>query len=386
MLDIDADLGYYLCNGVTFMSKVDACIYASSVKKPIEWIFHQDIFSKYPWHIEPQESLDYFYDKRARELRERYDYIILNYSGGVDSNNMLESFARQGLHIDEIVTNHLTKATESTMVLDPRVRSSWNLNAEYKLHVVHRLNEIQNRLPRTKITSLDVSDSVFKDIEKYKEEDWTLHRCGQLSPTTPLRHNYFYFSEVKKQLDKNLKVGVIQGVDKPITLLDNDNFYFMFTDIATGMTTPGYYNEEYENVKTELFYWSVETMPMVCKQVHTVKRWLEERPARQQYWSNASWAVSRLYHEKFLRNIVYTTWNNDWYQADKGINWWHTEFDDWFRNNKQYEKHYANWERGIKTLVNMIPDYIIYKDGVPDGLKKFQQRYFVGKLKNLYKA
>jgi hypothetical protein len=382
---IDPDLGYYVCNGVSFSSKVDACIYATTVKKPIEWIFHQDKFSTYPWHIEPEESLDYFYDKRARELREKYDYLILNYSGGSDSNNILESFIRQNLHLDEIVTNHITKATENLIVLDPKVKNSWNLNAEYKLQALPRLQYITDKFPRTKITALDVSDSIINDINKYDDANWVLHRSEQLSPINPLRFNYFYYSQIKKQFDKNLKIAVIQGVDKPITSIKDGEFSFSFSDVATNMTTINNFNTDYENVKTELFYWSSETMPMICKQVHSIKRWLEERPPRQQFWLHGNFATARLYHEKFLRNIIYTTWNSDWFQVDKGVSWWHTEFDTWFRTNTNFKKQYENWERGINYLETLIPQFITYKDNRPDGLIKYRQTYHIGKLKNLYK-
>ena len=80
----------------------------------MDWIFHDDAFSKYPWHIEPEASLDQLYDARARQLREKYDYVVLSYSGGSDTHNILESFIRQGLHIDEIVTNHMTTATQAS--------------------------------------------------------------------------------------------------------------------------------------------------------------------------------------------------------------------------------------------------------------------------------
>jgi hypothetical protein len=380
---IDPDLGYYLCNGISFSSKVDACIYSSTVKKPIEWIFHNDVFSRYPWHIEPEESLDYFYDKRVRELREKYDYLILNYSGGSDSNNILESFARQKIHLDEVVTNHMTKATESVMAYDENVKKSWNLNAEYKLQTLPRLQSIKDRMPNTKITTLDVSDSIFEDLQQYREVGWVLHRSEQLSPINPLRFNYFYFSEVKKQFDKDLKIAVIQGVDKPCISIENGEFYFSFSDRATNMTTINNFNKDYDNVKTELFYWSIDTMPMICKQAHTVKKWLEERPERQPSWIKGGWVASRLYHEKLLRNIIYTTWNDSWFQVDKGLWWWHTEFDTWFRNDRRFEKPYEGWNRGIDYLVDLIPDYINYVRGTPDGLKPCTHRYHIGRLKNI---
>lgn len=148
---IDTDLSYYTCNGINFVSKINACIYSQTVNKPVEWIFHNDVYSNYPWHIEPEQTLDELYDARSRQIREEYDYVILSYSGGSDTNNILESFIRQGLHIDEIVTNHITKATEKFTILDPTNKLASNFAAEHQLQAVPRLQYIHSKLPKQRL-------------------------------------------------------------------------------------------------------------------------------------------------------------------------------------------------------------------------------------------
>ena len=74
-------VSYYKVDGILFNSKIQAALFAQKTNKPLEWVFTPDSeFSKYPWHIEPLSTLDQLYDKRARELREKYDYLILGYS------------------------------------------------------------------------------------------------------------------------------------------------------------------------------------------------------------------------------------------------------------------------------------------------------------------
>ena len=41
--------GYYKCDDQIFYSKIQACIYSSSVKKPITWIYNDVIFNNYNW-------------------------------------------------------------------------------------------------------------------------------------------------------------------------------------------------------------------------------------------------------------------------------------------------------------------------------------------------
>lgn len=379
---INKDLGYYLCGGIEFSSKVDACIYAKVIGTPIEWIFHNDIFKNYSWDIEPEETLDQLYDKRARELREQYDYLILSYSGGSDTNNILESFIRQGLHIDEIVTNHISDATKSTTVLDPSVTNSWNFGAEHQLQAVPRLKYISEKLPKTKITVLDVSQVVLNSMNVFDDVDWVLHRNDHLSIGQLFRYNYFHFDSIKKQFDKNLKICIIVGLDKPKLVIRRDNtFWIYFPDSVVNITTINDFNSDYTNLKTELFYWSKDTLPMLAKQAHTVKRWLEQNPKQQQYWKSSTFATVRTHQEKLLRPLLYSTWDNNWFQVDKSTSWFNTEFDTWFKNNQDMKREFQMWKRGIDYLEEQLPEYIVYDAaGNADGMQSFKHEYFVGNI------
>jgi hypothetical protein len=381
---IDKDLGYYVSNGVEFSSKVDACLYGKTANKPVEWIFHNQEFTKFAWNIEPVETLDQLYDKRARELREKYDYIILSFSGGSDTNNILESFIRQGLHIDEIVTNHITQATKSTTVLDPTVKDAWNFAAEHNLQAVPRLKYISEKCPRTKITVLDVSEVVLNSMNVFDDVDWVLHRNDHLSIGQLFRYNYFHFKEMKNQFDKNLKIGLIVGLDKPKLVIRGDNnFCIYFPDSVVNITTINDFNEDYTNLKTELFYWSKDTLPLLAKQAHTVKNWLEVNPKYQQYWKSSTFATVRTHQERLLRPLLYSTWNENWFQVDKSTSWFNTEFDSWFKNNPGMKHELTMWQRGIDYLTEKLPDYITYdKDGNADAMKQFKHEYVISRMRS----
>ena len=90
---VNTYLSYYKVNNNIFNSKLNAFLYADLIKSDIvEWIFLlSEYLNTYNWNIEPEETLDELYQIRAKELREKYDYIILMYSGGADSHNVLMS-------------------------------------------------------------------------------------------------------------------------------------------------------------------------------------------------------------------------------------------------------------------------------------------------------
>ena len=375
----DRDLGYYTCNGIEFSSKINACIYAQTVKKPVNWFFKNNIHDTYPWHIEPEETLDQLYDRRCRELREKYDYIILSYSGGSDTHNILESFMRQNLHIDEIVTNHITEATEKLTVLDPRIKDPWNFNAEHQLQAVPKLQEIYDKLPRTKITVLDVSNAIISSLDG-KEEDWVLARREHLSIGMVFRYNHFYFGEVRKQFDKNLKICIIVGIDKPRTHIQDGVFHVRFSDAAANMSSIVDHNE-YPNAKIEYFYWNDPVI--VAKQAHVIKHWVEARPVIRRMWENVTYETYRKYHEPWLKTIVYTTWKNEWFQTDKATRTWSCEFDQWFHVLMKDTKNYAVWKKGVDYVATAASDFVRFNNGYADGLQPLSHTYKIGEMKKI---
>lgn len=382
---IEKKIGYYVCDGISFQSKVDALLYSKTTNKPVEWIFFQDEFSKYNWQIEPEESLDDLYDRRAKQLRDKYDYIAICFSGGADSNNMVQSFIRQGLHIDEILTAHNMDAAKKTTFLDPNVKSSSNFAAEHALQAVPRLNEFKNIIPRTKITIIDNSELPLHVMSSFNDESWIKNKSDALSITTLYRFNIFNSDEFRKRVEGKKNIAILIGIDKPKTVIRPDGLYISFNDVtinAPGASINGF-NGEYDNINIEPFYWSPDSLPILCKQAHTIKRWLEQHKLRQQYWTSIG-LTQRVYQEACLRNVLYTTWNDDWFQAYKSTNWWQSDVDGWFRNDPELSREFQIWKSGIDYLNNILgPSHIRYNQkGEPEGFHVFAQNYFIGKLKD----
>ena len=67
-------------------------IQALQSNQPIQYYYYDDVWSKCDWTIEPSEPLEYYYKEQAQRIRDNYDYVVLCYSGGFDSSNILETF------------------------------------------------------------------------------------------------------------------------------------------------------------------------------------------------------------------------------------------------------------------------------------------------------
>ena len=226
-------LGYYVCNGREFDSKIQAYIYATAVKQPVTWTFNNDTFDKFNWTQEPTESLDALYDQRARDLREKSDYVILSYSGGSDSHNILMSFYRQGLRIDEIVTNWVIEGAKKVTILDPTIDAAWNQNAEYELNTREKLQWIADNMPETRVTFSDCSNDIIKHFMQARDESWVLNLRDPVNPAVIQRYNYLNLKNIRRHFDHFQSVVVIVGLDKPrIRIQDKKLYFFTFDTTA----------------------------------------------------------------------------------------------------------------------------------------------------------
>lgn len=381
-------LGYYLVDGIEFSSKIEACIYATAKEKSVEWIFNNDVFSNYDWKIEPLETLDQLYDKRAKELREMYDYIIISYSAGADSHNLLTAFLRQGLIVDEIIVNTMSKGNEKYSEVSANNFSSKNSPAsEHILQAIPRLREISFLHPNIKITVVDLTDYLFDSFHKANDASWILNKRESLNPINATRYNYLYFSEIRKKFDKDKKIAVILGVEKPRVFINpnNDNVFVLFNDRAANITSVDDHINDYDNVTIEYFYWHPSCAKMICKQAHIIKRWLEAFPENQKNWEAPDKDNRyRLIHERIYRTLIYTTWDNSWYQADKSTSDWYNEFDSWFLEGHNTSTAYRIWQEGINYVKDNASKFIMSKNGVDDGMVNFYKIYHIGILKKAH--
>ncbi len=376
------ELGYYTTSdNKTFTSKIHACIYATQNKKELTWHFNNDVFDSFPWHIEPLESLDQLYYRRARELREQYDYICLAFSGGGDSNNILEAFLRQGLFIDEVVTNVMEDLNAITTV-DRREINNWNEGAEYKLQTEDRLKELRKRSPNTKISVIDLSKGLFELFNSYGDASWIEKTRERMNPSGFMRHNFLHMKEIRKRFDADKKICMLLGIEKPRTYIKGNMFKMCFSDKAVNIATVSEFIPEYNNTSIEYFYWHPAGASIIAKQCHVIKRWLEWNPNYLPYWKPKNigdiWTNHRKYHERILRPLIYnSTWHDNYWQANKSTKDWYSEIDDWFWKSHKDSKEHAIWRAGCDYIAENAKDFMMTEQ---EGLIGYLHAYEIGEM------
>ena len=130
------------------------------------YCFNEPTFKLIDWTVEPPQTLKQLYTERCQQLRDKYEYLILSYSGGADSHEILYTFFENDIFIDEIQVVHYTKALER---LDPFIienDAALRQLLEYEVIVKPQLKIIAEKSPNTKITLLDASDFTVEEILK----------------------------------------------------------------------------------------------------------------------------------------------------------------------------------------------------------------------------
>jgi hypothetical protein len=381
-------LGCYVVGDKTFYSKPDAHIYATETDQPVRWQFNDVAFAKYNWTVEPEGTINDIYRRRAQQLRDKYDYIRIEASGGGDSTTAVYSFLLNGIHLDEIVFRYPAQL-DKDVTDNPLDTSPENTLSEFQFAARPLLHWVKTNYPKTKVTIHDYSEKILFD-ESTRDESWVFTTRDWFQPGHGDKHDHFGSAEHRALNDSGKSICVVHGVDKPkIALLDN-HWYLFFTDMHPNGPTP--IQNGYTNITTELFYWTPD-MPEICaKQAHIIRRWFD-MPQNQHlkhiiHHANVN-ADQRTTYENLIKTIIYPDYDPATWQTAKPTNSFYNEMDHWFYTNLKGSRLYSVWESGLQYLVDKIDkQYFVTKLGRPTGLILYRSAMYhigaedLGKTKN----
>ena len=369
-------LGYYLVGDNIYYNKIQALIDGSKKNLEVKWFFNDDVFVKYPWYVEPEEDLRELYRRRAQQLRDTYDYIRLELSGGSDSATVAYSFLLNNIHLDEVVFRY-PKAGEKGIAGDPSNTRCENTLSEWEFAAKPLLNWIATNYPKTKITVHDYSEDMIAESDT-KDESWIFRTRHYLQPGHIHKFDDSNLKEHLNTVDKTNKMCLLYGVDKPKVVIKDKKFFLYFQD---GLAS---YTNEIAAINTgvvnEFFFWSPDCPELIAKQAHEVKRWFD-MPQNSQMrgvlqWPNGNFAMRTLY-EQLVKRIVYPDYDFHTFQTMKPTNNIYNEMDYWFHRNFKETKLYSSWESGINYLLdNLNPMYINHTFNKPTDIAIYDSLYY----------
>jgi len=320
--------GYYQVGDFKTYSKVESIELHKIIGIHPRWIFNEDVFTRYDWTQEPNESLEQLYQKRAQQIREDYDHIVLMFSGGADSTNILDTFVDNGIKFEEILTFNYWQA-------DPDPEAFFH--SEQHLVSYPKIKKLQDRGIPFYHRNFDLSQLAFKVLQ----DDYYLHNRAYMAQvhwgTSNICKTYIREStpEYQKIMDSGKKVVFVWGSDKPRLYRVDGRYCLRFLDLVDGGVNTRTQIRNQENEYDELFYWAPECADMLCKQGHVLKNFYEKHklysqddyysekltplPELHQVFDNDK-TEDRLSYRNLINRLIYPTWNANTFSLGNGHN------------------------------------------------------------------
>lgn len=311
---------YYAVDDRKYATRLQALVATSNNSKSIKW--HLPNFEKNIESLdlvkEPNETLDFLYKERAEQLRASYDHLILHYSGGHDSHNILETFMFNNIFIDEI------------LILNPFDRTFREHLENIKFKYLHlsayepemsaiplAKHFIQTYSPHTKLTivenTFNIHAKYWLDLsEKQIIDNLSLPGTLGMIGKTPIRvKNLNLYNIEYKKLKEFKNVVHIWGRDKVSVKYDDIGYFFRFDDGSITDFINGHSNYSTDGLpqNVEFFYTHPSCAKLLLKQAHVI---MNKVP-----FYNLLPKLATRAHEDMLASILYNRKIQTSYQSLK---------------------------------------------------------------------
>ena len=283
--------------------------------KSVRFDFHDQLFAAANPVIEPSQSLLELYCERVRQIREKYDYVVLYYSGGADSHNILKCFEYTDTKLDEIVS-----------FVDSSYKSKDSkISSEIYRVALPEVIQYQQKYPECKYSLLeirDVQNKLFKDpvfkFDLYQDTIYHLTPFG-------IMHYYglYYEDRFHRMHEQGKKVGVVQGIDKVRLRHVNGKWAFSMHDWSSYFGQKHYFR----NFPTydEFFYWTPDLPSLIIKQAHVAAKYMDyldsisaDLTARNNEMANVVVRKSGAKTNwEYVNHIIYPFWQQGTFSTGK---------------------------------------------------------------------
>jgi hypothetical protein len=265
-------LGEYCVGDLRFINKYDALIFATQTNQSVAWDFNDAVFSCFDWTIPIPESIDELYKRRAQQLRDKYDYVSLFFSGGVDSTNILHAFIDNDIQLDEVV---MFKPKCHVHNKNATILSN-NLYSELDLAALPHLRKYADG-KGIKVRTIYMEDALNALLQN-NSYSAQFYKINALSPNALTRVAMAVTDPDWAALyDAGKNVAHIQGIDRPLIDVSNGVYSFSFRDMPVNLVfEPAESNETSEKLKKhqhqEFFYWTPDLPKLAIKQAQIAKQ------------------------------------------------------------------------------------------------------------------
>ena len=329
-----------------FTNKLEAvCAQRLLPHATVYFNWYEHLFSQFDFHIEPTESYSDLVKQRAQELRNRYGYIRLWFSGGSDSVSALNAFINNGIHLDEIIV-YMWDDYQHQNPLE-------SISREIVLSAIPYLDSIEHKLTGTKITKIILS------YEEYVKTISGPDRTGEILYLHSMDRgaHLFGLSCVQYAWDKVLEDTThdnycdLFGGTKPNISKTGDNYYLHLVDTTL--------QDQFLSKRAEDFFISTQNPKLFFKTVHMLKNY-----AKLQNWSNKQ--IQKLMSDPDMSPTYNSVIGRDpvfhsiaLYKTDRGSGFHSSEIDFTIKSYRHYRfvKNMSIDEKWRKLFKSHVENY-----------------------------
>ena len=316
-------LGHYTVGEQWFYSNRDALEAGHRTGEPVAWHYYDDVWSTAHsaghWR---NQSLKELYYARARQIREQYDYVAVMFSGGWDSRNIIESFAAQGLRIDDIIV-FVTPELENSTPFNNLNPDNWY--GEIMYHAVPYAERYVHGHPGTGVIKIEWLDRVAKS---YKDAEQVFRDSR---PKPGVFFGRWLSVATDAQLQRrigNQRAALLVGLDKPCVMQNGNNYQGFFPEgLIRNYTYCTQSNGFPDNVIWEPFYWTPDLPELAIRGWYELIDLCKQDPVIAQAHNIATSENDRAelkfsrYVQDTMRRHLYPGFDARAWQADKQVDY-----------------------------------------------------------------
>jgi hypothetical protein len=333
--------GFYQFENYKTYSKAEAMEYAlRNSSKKCHFNFNDEVFSKIDTTKEPNIPLKDLYELRCRQIRNSYDYVVLFYSGGADSHNILMNWLNSGCKLDEVATIWSYDAT--------RDKDSYS-DAEQSHVAIPLIKELQ-KTHNFNFRLIDRSQIILDFINK-EQDNMLYYTYKHTSPNNGcisyLRKN---IKEWQDMIVAGKRLCFVWGKDKPLIRIIDNKFEFCFSDIMDGNVSAMVQQNYHQGWYDELFYWTPDLPELPIKQAHvvkkailgingkTIKNFIPKNLLENSHTIELPWNNIKI-PQSVLATILYPYWDPNTFSCGKSPSLIYSRLDQWLWDGNLPEKN-----------------------------------------------
>lgn len=360
--------GYYTIGDQIAVHVGPACQAASRTGLPIKWHFNDEVYNKFNWRSRLNLPITELYRLRAQQLRDKYDYLILWFSGGADSTTILQSFVENNIYLDEVMIGWPRSAANGkyTPSLDT---SGQNMLSEWDFSIEPKLKWLAAHCPQTKITIVDQ----LADPDPYDDyaDTWTV---VEKHTYAAINRQRLLDAELRDRYKKYKNIANIAGSSPPMIHLLNDRWLAVnfCNEFASGGVGKSDYLLDGTPRNVEYFYWTPDFPEIVREQAHIILDHINSDPAVRSLFSTydlqnkyprpkeANHDVVNESRRQLIKQLIYPNWDQSTFQVKKPL-WMYglcTQYQ-WFYGSSDSSHYLQGWRAAIKSQYSLINNELL---------------------------